>query len=164
MDFGASMFMTDYCDPGGRSGPGARGARFRIAVEPGALAHPAVAQDAVPGRRRIAENVLRRDGPVRDVDRRGGRDQEAEARHRRLPGDPARHDPDREAGRLDRPGVERPLPVRHRRRLEPGRDGGPRHGLCDALQADARADRGDEDDLDREQAGISRRASSISRR
>ena len=44
--------------------------------------------------------------------------------------------------------------VRHRRRLEPGRNGGSRHGLRDALQADARADRGNQEYLDRQQARI----------
>jgi hypothetical protein len=38
------------------------------------------------------------------------------------------------------PFVRRPLPLRHWRRLEPGRDGGSRHGLRQPLQADARAD------------------------
>ena len=129
-------------DEPGRSGAGARGARLRVGLGAGALAYPAIAQDAVPRRRRPAEAVLRRDGPVRQpvIGRR--RDEDDQGRDRRLSGDPARHDPDRQAGRLARPGIERPLPVRHRRRLEPGRDGGPRHGLCGPLQEDARADRG----------------------
>ena len=48
--------------------------------------------------------------------------QTLEARHRHLPDRPARPDPDREAGRLDRPGLRRPLPVWYRQRLEPGGD------------------------------------------
>src|SRR5262245_28525087 len=43
------------------------------------------------------------------------------------------------------------------RRLEPGRDGRPRHRLCDPFQADARIDRGDEGSLDQSRGGISRR-------
>ena len=137
-------------DDGRRTGPGAGGARLRIRLGGGALAHPDLAALAVGRRRRSAEAVLRRDGSVRDPDRRGGGDQDAEARHRRLPGEPARHDPDREAGGLDRPGVRRALPVRHRHRLERRGDGGPRHGVRHARQAGARAGRGDEGDLDQE--------------
>ena len=44
---------------------------------------------------------------------------------------------------------ERPAAVRHRRRLERRGDGRPRHGVRHALQADARAHRGDEGDLGR---------------
>src|SRR5204863_453607 len=59
-------------DLGAGAGPGAGGARLRIAVGAGALSYPAQPQDAVPGWRRFAEAVLRRDGPVRDAERRGG--------------------------------------------------------------------------------------------
>src|ERR1700751_2843704 len=47
-------------------------------------------------------------------------------------------------------------PVWGRRRLEPGRNGRPRHRLCDPLQAGARIDRGDEGNLDEGEGGISR--------
>src|SRR6185312_15686407 len=140
-----------------RAGAGLRGARVRVVVGARALAHPALAQVAVSRRRRAAENVLRRDGPVRDPDRRRRRDQDLESRHRRLPGDPARHDPDREGGGLARSGLRRPVPLRHRRRLEPGRDGGPRHRFRLALQADARTGRGDARNLDQVEARIPRR-------
>ena len=86
MKFGASMFFTDYSMTPAELARRAGGARLRHRLGAGALAHPAVAQDAVPGRRRSAEAVLRRDGPVRDADRGGGGDQDAEGRHRRLPG------------------------------------------------------------------------------
>ena len=72
-------------------------------------------------------------------------------------GDPARHDPDRETRRLDRSGLRRAVHLRHRRRLEPGGDREPQHGFRDAHAEDARADRGDEGDLDQAEAGISRR-------
>src|SRR5271154_6089226 len=39
-------------------------------------------------------------------------------------------------------------------RLEPGRDGKPRHRLCQPLQADARIHRGDEGNLDQTRGGI----------
>src|SRR5215510_15039319 len=47
------------------------------------------------------------------------------------------------------------LPVWHRRRLEPGRNGRPRHRLRDPLQAGARIDRGDERNLDEGRSGVS---------
>ena len=72
MDFGVSMFMTDYAIGAAELARALEERGFEVAVEPGALAYPAVAQDAVPRRRRPAENVLRRDGPVRDAERRGG--------------------------------------------------------------------------------------------
>ena len=56
----------------GRAGAGVRGARVRVGVGAGAFAHPGVAQVAVSVGRRAAEAVLRRDGPVRVADRRGG--------------------------------------------------------------------------------------------
>ena len=73
MQFGAAIFFTDYSMARGRARPGAGGARLRVALGAGALAHPALAQVALSSRRRSAEAVLRRDGPVRDAERRGGR-------------------------------------------------------------------------------------------
>ena len=163
MHFGASMFLTDYSMTPGRARPGAGGARLRIGLGAGAFAHPDLAPLALSRRRRSAEAVLRRDGPVRDADRGGGGDQDVEDRHRRLPGEPARHDPDREAGGLDRSGVRRAVPVRHRRRLERRGDGGPRHRLHLARQAGARAGRGDEGDLDQVEGRISRRTGQFPR-
>ena len=52
---------------------------------------------------------------------------------------------------------QRPLPVRRRQRLEPGRDREPRHRLREPPQARARAHGGDEGDLDRGGARVSRR-------
>ena len=57
----------------------------------------------------------------------------------------------------------RPLHFRHRRRLERRGDGQPRHRLCDALQADARAHRGDEGDLGAIEGEISRRVRQLRR-
>src|SRR5271169_2118630 len=69
----------------------------------------------------------------------------------------ARRYPDRQTRRVDRPGEARTVLVRRRRRLEPGRNGRPRHRLCDPLQAGARIDRGDEGNLDEGESRISRR-------
>src|SRR6266481_414580 len=71
-----------------------------------------------------------------------------QTRYRRGAHSAARRDPDRQAGRLDRPGEPGTVPVRSRGWVEPGRNGRPRHRLCDPLQASARIDRGDEGDLD----------------
>src|SRR5215470_2927943 len=48
-----------------RASPG--GAGLRVAVGARALAHPALAPVGVPSGRRLAEEVLRRHGPVRDA-------------------------------------------------------------------------------------------------
>src|ERR1700757_4794384 len=54
----------------------------------------------------------------------------------------ARRDPDRQAGRLDRPDEPGTVPVWRRRRLEPGRNGRPRDRLRDPFQGAARISRG----------------------
>ena len=59
-------------------------------------------------------------------------DQAAQARHRHLPRDRARPDRDREGDRDARPPVRRARALRHRRRLERGGDGEPRHRVEDA--------------------------------
>src|SRR5579885_1812806 len=143
-------------DGGGRPGARMRSARFRIAVGSRAFAHPGFAAVAVSVGGRPAEAVLRRDGPVRVARRRRGGDAD-HARQRGVPGHPARSDPDGQAGRLARPDFRRPLSVRRRRRLERRRDGRSRHRLQHPLQADARAHRGDEGDLDGGHRRIPRR-------
>ncbi len=134
-------------DTGGAChGAGAAWLRHRLGAR--ALAHSAVSQDALRTRRRSAETLLRCDGSVRHSQYGGGRDEDAEDWYRCVPDRAARSDPDREAGGLDRSSVRRTLRVRRRRRLEPGRDGKPRHRLQIASQAGARTHRGDESDLD----------------
>ena len=149
MHFGAAMFFTDYSMAPGELGRALEERGFEFALGAGAFAYSRVARFAVSGRRRSAEAVLRRDGSVRHADRGRGGDEDAEGRHRRLPGAAARSDPDREAGGLDRPGLRRALPVRRRLRLERRGNGGPRHAVQVAPQDRARAHRGDEGDLDR---------------
>ena len=149
MDIGASIFFTEYSISPAELAVGARGARLRLALGGRALAHlPVVRRFECADRRRAGAAVLRRDGSFRHAERRGGRDRAAQARDRRRPRDPARHDPDGEARRLARPGLGRTLYLRHRRRVECRGDGKPWHGLRDPLSENARADRGDEGDLD----------------
>ncbi len=157
MKFGASMFFTDYSMTPAALARALEDRGFDILWAPEHSHIPLSRKTPFVVRRRAAETLLRRDGPVRDADRGGDGDDDAEGRHRRLPDRAARSDPDGEAGGLDRPGLERPLRVRRRQRLEPGRDGEPRHRVRHAPQAGARADRGDEGDLDAVEAGISRR-------
>src|SRR6202011_1528205 len=52
-------------DGTGRARPGAGGARLRVALGARALAYPALARLRVPGWRRAAQEVLRRDGSLR---------------------------------------------------------------------------------------------------
>ena len=156
MLFGGAMFFTDYSmsamelarvlEERGFDRSGRRSTRISR-----------FAQNAFSRRRRFAEGILRRDGPVRGAGGGQPGHQDHQVRHRRAARAAARRDPDRQAGRLDRPGQPGTLPVRRRRRLEPGRDGKPRHRLRQPLQADARIHRGDEGDLDEGTRGISRR-------
>ena len=153
MHFGAAMFFTDYSISPAELASALEARGFESVWVAGALAYPAVAQDALASGGELPRQYYDVMDPFVTLRRRRG-DENAEARHRRLPGDPARSDPDRETGGLARPDLGRALPVRHRRRLERGRDGGPRHGLRHPLQADARADRGDAGDLDRVEARV----------
>src|ERR1019366_6489011 len=103
--------------------PGAGRTWLRVGLGCRALAHSAVAPNAVRGRRRAAETLLRCDGPVRCPHRRRDGDEDLEGRDRGVSGEPARPDPDGQAGGLDRPDLRRPVLVWDRQRLEPGRDG-----------------------------------------
>jgi hypothetical protein len=91
---------------------GTRRARVRVGLGTRALAHPDLAQNTLSGRQRIAEAVLGRDGSVRVADCGGGCHDKVGGRNRRVPGAAPRPDPDGQARRLDRSGVERTLSVR----------------------------------------------------
>ena len=77
MHIGAAMFFTDYSMSPGELGKALEERGFEIGVGARALAHPAVAQVAVSRRRRAAEEILRRHGPVRGADGRRRRHQDA---------------------------------------------------------------------------------------
>ena len=98
------MFFTDYSMAPGELGQALEAARLRVAVGAGAFAYSCVAHFAFSVGRRAAQAGLRRDGSLRHADRGGGCDEDAEGRHRGLPGAAARSDPDRKAGGLDRSG------------------------------------------------------------
>ena len=78
-----------------------------------------------------------------------------QARHRDLPDHRARHDHHGQGGGEPRCAFGRPLRLRYRRRLEPGRDGASRHGLPNPLREARGAGRGVQDDLDRGRGGVS---------
>src|SRR5258706_8597574 len=105
-----------------------------------------------------AQALLAYVGSVRRAHGRGPGIQDLAGGDRHLPGGAARPNPHRQAGGQPRPHLERPLSVRHWRRLEPRGDGRPRNRVRNALQADARTSGGDEGDLDPGGGGISRRA------
>ena len=105
MQFGVTMFPTDYAIPPHELADRGRGARLRIGLVPRAQPHPDQPQVAVAGRRRAAEMVLRHLRSVRGDGRRRGRHQDDQARHRRLPGGAARSHPHRQGGRDRRPAV-----------------------------------------------------------
>ena len=123
MEVGVFYFPTDYGINIAELAQGAGGSRLRLAVR--ARAHPYSAQpeDALPRRRRAAQALRPHARSVRGAGLRGGGDEEAEGRHRHLPGAAARADRHRQGDRQPRPALGRPLRVRHRRRLERRRDG-----------------------------------------
>ncbi len=136
---------------------GGRGPGLRLAVVPRALAHPDLADLAVSRRRRPAPDVRAHLRPVRRPHGRGGRDDDAEGRHRHLPGDPARHHPHRQGGREPRPALRRPVPVRRRCGVEPRGDGRSRHEPEDPHAAAGRADQGHEGAVDPGRGRVPRR-------
>ena len=130
MDFGASCFMTDYSMPIVALAQAWRRVASVAAGRPSIRISPLSRKIALPGRRRRAEECITTRWTRSCPDRRGGRDQKAQGRHRRLPVIQRDTIQTGEARRLARPGIGRPLPVRHWRRLEPGRDGGSRHDFA----------------------------------
>src|SRR5918993_493237 len=135
----------------------ARGARLRHCLGARAFAHPGIAQIELYSGERAAQALLRRHGPVCDADRCRDGDQDVEGRNRRLSCRTAGSDPDRQAGRLDRPRLGRALRLRGGKWLERGRDGEPRDRLRHSPQAREREHRGNEGNLDQVGARISRR-------
>ena len=152
MHFGASMFFTDYSMTSAELAQAleARGFEFVWAAEHSHI--PTSRRSPWGGGGELPKQYYDVMDPFVTLTAAAVATKTLKRRHRCLPGEPARHDPDREAGRLDRPGIRRTLPVRYRHRLERRGDGGPRHGVRHARQAGARAHRGDEADLDKSKA------------
>ena len=76
MHIGAAMFFTDYSMSPGELGQALEERGFESVWAPEHSHIPLIAQVAVSRRRRAAEEILRRDGPVRGADGRGRRHQE----------------------------------------------------------------------------------------
>ena len=147
MKFGVAIFPTEAVQPPAELARMAEERGFESLLFPEHTHIPAAR--ATPIRAAASCRLIQPDlRPVRRADRGGGRDRAAADRDRDLPGDRARPDHHRQGGRVGRPPVRRPVPVRRRRRLECRGDAQPRDRRVAAVRDDARADRGDEGDLD----------------
>src|SRR5450755_1982304 len=108
MDFGASMFFTDYSMSAAELAQALEARGFESIWAPEHSHIPTSRRSPYPGGGDLPKAYYDAMDPF-DADGGGDGDEDPEAWHRRLPGEPARHDPDRQACRLDRPGVRRAL-------------------------------------------------------
>ena len=129
LKFGAAMFFTDYSMAPGELGKALEERGFESVWAPEHSHIPLSRKTPPAGGGELAKKYYDTMDPFVTLTMAAAATKTLKVGNRRLPGGAARSDPDREAGGLDRPGVRRPLPVRHRQRLEPGRDGEPRHRL-----------------------------------
>ena len=129
MKFGGAMFFTEYSMTAPELAVALEERGFDSVWAPEHSHIPVSRKTPFPGGGELAKAICRRDGPVRGSRRRRERDENDQARHGRIARAAARHDPDREACGIHRPSEPGPLPLRHRWRLEPGRDGEPRNGI-----------------------------------
>ena len=155
-EFGISMFPTDYAIQPVELARGRR-ARLRVDFLSRAYAYPRFAKNAVARRRRLAERVLAYARSVRRAGRGRGGHQEAQTRHRRMPGDRARSDRAREGSRVARHDFRRPRDFRNRRGLERRGDGESRRAVQEALENGQGKDPRDARDLDQRGGRVSRR-------
>ena len=157
MDFGASMFFTDYSMTSVELAQALEARGFESVWAPEHSHIPTSRRTPFPGGGDLPKQYYDAMDPFVTLTAAAMATKKLKVGTGVLPGEPARSDPDRQAGGLDRPGLGRPLPVRHRRRLERRGDGRPRHGVPHAREAGARARRGDEGDLDQIEGRIPRR-------
>ena len=157
MQFGAAMFFTDASMTPGELGPLLEERGFELVWVPEHSHIPVVRTMPFPGGPELPRPYYDIMDPFLVLTAAAVATKTLEGRHRRLPDQSARSDPDSEDGCLDRPAVPRAVPVRCRQRLGQGGDGTPRHGVRHAPQAVARARRGDEADLDRGDRRVPRR-------
>ena len=104
MDFGASMFFTDYSITPAELAVALEERGFDLVWAAEHSHIPVPRKTPAPGGE-LPKRYYDVMDPFVTLTAAAVRDQEAQGRHRHLPGDPARHDPDRQARRLDRPGV-----------------------------------------------------------
>jgi hypothetical protein len=120
MEFGASIFFTDYS---------ITPAEVAVAMEERGFDSVWAAEHShipVPRRTRADSELGKRYYDVMDtfvtLTAAACATKRLKITYRHLPRDPARHDPDRQACRLARSRLGRAFPVRHRWRMEPGGD------------------------------------------
>jgi alkanesulfonate monooxygenase SsuD/methylene tetrahydromethanopterin reductase-like flavin-dependent oxidoreductase (luciferase family) len=120
MEFGASIFFTDYS---------ITPAELAVAMEERGFGSVWAAEHShipVPGRTRADSELGKRYYDVMDpfvtLTAAACATKRLKIATGHLPCDPARHDPDRQACRLARSRLGRAFPVRHRWRMEPGGD------------------------------------------
>src|SRR5215471_14141169 len=104
MEIGASIFFTEYSISPTELAPALEERGFDSLWVAEHSHIPVTRRFSPPGTSGELGRHLRCDGPIRDAGRGCGRHQAAQTRNRRLPCDPARYDPDRQARRLARPG------------------------------------------------------------
>src|SRR6201995_1114201 len=124
MHFGGAMFFTDYSMPAPELARALEERGFESVWNPEHSHIPLSRKTPFPGGGDVPKMYYDAMDPFVTLSVAAGGRTKLKIGTGRLPGAPARHDPDRQAGRLDRPDIERPLSVWYRRRLEPGRDGG----------------------------------------
>src|SRR4029077_8864860 len=136
MDFGASMFMTDYCIPAAELGRALEERGFESLWNPEHSHIPLSRKTPFPGGGDVPKMYYDAMDPFVTLTA-------AAAATKNLKVGTGvclviQRDTIQTAklvASIDQ-GIGRPLSVRHRRRLEPGRDGGSRHGVPQPLQAD----------------------------
>ena len=137
MKFGGAMFFTEYSMTAPELAAALEERGYDSVWAPEHSHIPLSRKTPFPGGGELPKQYADAMDPFVVLAAAGMRDQDDQARHRRVARAATRHDPDREARGLHRPGEPGPLPVRHWRRLEPGRDGKPRNGLREPFQTDA---------------------------
>ena len=127
LKFGASMFFTDYSMAPGELGQALEERGFESVWAPEHSHIPLSRKTPFPGGGELPKQYYDAMDPFVTLTAAAAATKTLKVGTGVCLVHAARSDPDREAGGLDRSGLRRPLPVRHRQRLEPGRDGEPRH-------------------------------------
>jgi hypothetical protein len=126
MHFGVSMFHTDSSIPAVEFARALEARGFESLCAPELSRLPVPRRTPFPGGGELPRPYSEVMDSFRRAQRSRGGDEDPEARDWRVPRCAARSDPDSKTGRLDRPGIERPLSVWRGRRLECRGNRGPR--------------------------------------
>ena len=161
MDFGAAIFFTDYSMGPVELGRALEERGFESLWAPEHSHIPLSRRSPFPQGGDLPKKYYDVMDPFVTLSAAAAATTRAPRRDGHLPRRPARSHPDGQGGRHARPGLRRPVPLRHRRGLERRGDGGSRHRVRLAVQGDAGARGGDAGDLDQVQAGVQRRARAV---